>query len=67
MDAQGRMQLPPDLRRFANLDKRVVLLGQGNKFELWDEDTWVERRDAWLSEEDLAHLESSPEFASLSI
>lgn len=67
MDAQGRMQLPPELRRFANLVKRVALVGQSNKFELWDEETWVARRDEWLSEEDLAQLESSPEFASLSI
>ena len=67
MDAQGRVQLTPELRRFANLERRVVLLGQGNKLELWDEDSWSERRDAWLDEEDLAHLESSPHFASLSI
>ena len=67
MDAQGRLQLPTELRQFANLDKRVALVGQSNKFELWDEDTWVARRDQWLNEEDLAQLESSPEFASLSI
>lgn len=67
MDAQGRLQLPPELRQFANLDKRVALIGQSNKFELWDEDTWVVRRDEWLNAEDLAQLESSPEFASLSI
>jgi MraZ protein len=45
----------------------VALIGQSNKFELWDEDTWVARRDQWLNEEDLAELESSPEFSSLSI
>ena len=67
MDSQGRVQLPPELRQFAQLDKRVALIGQSNKFELWDEDTWVARRDQWLNEEDLAELESSPEFASLSI
>ncbi len=67
MDSQGRVQLPPELRQFASLDKRVALIGQSNKFELWDEDTWVARRDQWLNEEDLAELESSPEFASLSI
>ena len=67
MDSQGRVQLPPELRQFANLDKRVALIGQSNKFELWDEDTWVARRDQWLNEEDLVELESSPEFASLSI
>jgi MraZ protein len=67
IDTQGRLQLPPELRRFANLEKRVALIGQNNKFELWDEDTWTARRDEWLDEEDLAHLESSPVFASLSI
>ena len=67
MDSQGRVQLPPELRQFAQLDKRVALIGQSNKFELWDEDTWVARRDQWLNEEDLVELESSPEFASLSI
>jgi MraZ protein len=67
MDGQGRVQLSAELRSFAYLDRRAVLLGQGNKLELWDEDTWIARRDAWLDEKDLAHLESSPHFASLSI
>jgi MraZ protein len=34
------------------LDKRVVLIGQGNKFELWDEQAWQERRDRWLASEE---------------
>ena len=36
----------PRLRKFAGLDKDVVLVGQGAKFELWDEAKW-ERR--WTS------------------
>ena len=36
----GRILVPPELRRYANLDKRVVLVGQGRKFELWDEQQW---------------------------
>jgi MraZ protein len=67
MDSQGRVLLPPELRRFASLEKRVALVGQSNKFELWDEDTWNGRRDEWLSEADLRQLESSPDFTSLSI
>ena len=31
MDAQGRILLPPELRKFAGLDKRVALVGQGKK------------------------------------
>lgn len=50
MDAQGRILLPAPLREYARLDKRVVLVGQGNKFELWDEQTWYQLRDEWLEE-----------------
>ena len=37
IDGAGRILVPPALRQFASLDKRVVLVGQGKKFELWDE------------------------------
>lgn len=67
MDAQGRVLLPPVLRRFAALDKRVALVGQGKKFELWDEETWNGNCDEWLSDVDLSQLESAPDIASLSI
>ncbi|MCC6196207.1 MAG: division/cell wall cluster transcriptional repressor MraZ [Burkholderiales bacterium] len=40
VDAAGRILVSPELRRYANLDKRVVLVGQRNKFELWDEQAW---------------------------
>lgn len=49
LDSHGRVLLPPPLREFAGLDKRVVMIGQGNKFELWDEETWNASRDNWLS------------------
>ncbi len=50
MDANGRILLPPALREFAGLDKNVVLIGQGNKFEVWAEEKWATRRADWLSE-----------------
>jgi MraZ protein len=40
IDSAGRILVPPSLRRYANLDKHVVLVGQGHKFELWDEAQW---------------------------
>jgi len=43
MDGQGRLMLPEKLRQFANLEKRVVLLGQLNKFEIWNEQILAER------------------------
>ncbi len=36
----GRLLLSGPLRSYARLDKKVVLIGQGNKFELWDEALW---------------------------
>ncbi len=43
IDAAGRILVPPALRRYASLDKRVVLVGQGRKFELWDDAAWAAR------------------------
>ncbi|MFD2229278.1 division/cell wall cluster transcriptional repressor MraZ [Alkalimarinus sediminis] len=42
MDGNGRVLLPPVLREFANLDKKVVLVGLGDKAELWSEQGWNE-------------------------
>jgi MraZ protein len=36
----GRILLTSPLRTYARLEKKVVLIGQGNKFELWDEQLW---------------------------
>ena len=58
--------VPPALRRYANLDKHVVLVGQGRKFELWDEARWIERRDYWLKSEETA-TDLSTELDSLSL
>ena len=46
MDASGRVLLPPALREFAGIEKKVVLVGQGDKFEIWDEGQWVAERDS---------------------
>lgn len=43
MDGAGRILVPPALRQYAGLEHRVVLVGQGNKFELWDEARWLEQ------------------------
>ncbi len=43
MDAQGRILLPQHLREFADLEKRVALVGQGLKFEIWNEQRWKDK------------------------
>jgi MraZ protein len=49
LDGAGRILVPPALRQYASLDKHVVLVGQGNKFELWDQQQWLERTEQGLS------------------
>lgn len=48
MDAQGRILLPAMLREFAGLNKKIVIIGQGKKFEIWDEQTWNESQEQWI-------------------
>lgn len=42
MDTAGRVLISPALRQYAQLEKDVVLVGQGRKFELWNEENWNE-------------------------
>lgn len=52
LDGSGRILLPPPLREFATLNKSVVMIGQGNKFEIWNEEAWNRRRAEWLTQEE---------------
>ena len=67
LDGHGRILLPRELREFAGLDKHTLLIGQGNKFELWDEERWNEKRDSWLADEEGDELPLSAELESLSL
>jgi transcriptional regulator MraZ len=49
MDGQGRILLPAMLREYAGLNKKAVLIGQGKKLEIWDEDTWAESQEQWVA------------------
>ncbi len=48
MDGNGRFLVPPRLREYAGLDKKAMLVGQLNKFQIWDEDAWNAISDADL-------------------
>lgn len=68
LDGQGRFLIPEPLRKFAGLEKRVSLIGQGNKFEIWDEDAWNQSREQWIEEERAENAEDlPPELGSLSL
>ena len=53
MDGAGRLLISTPLREFAKLDKRVMLVGQGRKFELWDEARWIQQRDEAINTQEL--------------
>ena len=65
LDGHGRILLPRELRDFAALERQAILIGQGNKFELWDEERWNEKRDSRLSDDDELGLPSELESLSL--
>src|SRR3990167_4921432 len=50
LDRQGRILLPNLLRDHAELDKTVMLVGQGKKIEIWSEPLWEDARTTWLAE-----------------
>ncbi|SDT90733.1 MraZ protein [Pseudomonas pohangensis] len=49
LDGNGRFLVPPRLREYARLDKHAMLVGQLNKFQLWDEAAWNAIADADLA------------------
>lgn len=57
MDAQGRLLLPEKLRTFAGMDKKIVLVGQLNKFEIWNEHAWNVKEAEWMDSDDTEGLE----------
>jgi len=52
LDGHGRVLLPPSLREYGLLTRDAVLIGQGVRYEWWDEARWNERRDEWLANDD---------------
>jgi MraZ protein len=67
LDAQGRVLVPQELRDLAGISRRAVVLGQGNKFEVWDEDAWGRRREEWLQTVAAGGNPSSTMLASLAL
>ncbi len=43
IDAAWRVLISPELRKFASLEKPVMLVGQGSHFEVWNQGIWEEQ------------------------
>ena len=64
LDGNGRLLLPPTLRQYANLEKKLMLVGQGQKLELWSEEGW----NAWLQKsQSPGDSDMTAEMANLSL
>ena len=67
LDANGRILLPGLLREYAALEKKLVLVGQGNKIEIWSATHWQERMQKWLQEDAAGLLDDGDTFTGLSV
>ena len=67
LDGSGRVLLPASLREYANLEKKLVLVGQGRKMELWAEKLWLEERETALQESTATAAELPEELMSLTL
>jgi len=52
LDSQGRVLIPQALRKWANLDKNVTVVGAGDCVEFWDSEAW----------EIVDEIETTPEY-----
>jgi MraZ protein len=66
MDGQGRVLLTPSQREYAQIDKRAVLVGQVNRFELWAEEAWQQTLKE-SQELSLEALSSNPDTAAFQL
>ncbi|WP_317930928.1 division/cell wall cluster transcriptional repressor MraZ [Halioxenophilus sp. WMMB6] len=60
MDGNNRMLIPTQHRDYAGLDRKLLIIGQGKSFEVWDEDRFKEWVDSDIDEpvpDDLAGLD----------
>jgi MraZ protein len=53
MDSNGRVLVPPTLREYAGLEKKLMLVGQGKKLELWSESRWQDYLDESESDSEM--------------
>lgn len=50
VDSNGRILISKPLREYATLSKKIILIGQGDKFEIWDQNLWNQNVDKWREE-----------------
>ena len=46
MDKQGRFLVAGNLREYAEMDKEIVVIGVGNRIEIWNKQKWAVRNSS---------------------
>lgn len=67
MDKSGRFLLSAPLRQRANLDKEIMLVGQLNKFEIWDAEAWQAQVEQDIEMEKTADFELTERLQDFSL
>ena len=57
-DSQGRILIPQTLRKYAGLEKDVVIIGVHNRAEIWDASKWYATQEEMTPEKMAALMES---------
>lgn len=67
LDGSGRILVPALLREYAGIDKQILLVGQGKKFEIWANTIWEKDRANWINGNGQDDKELPIELLNLSI
>ncbi len=67
MDKNGRFHLSTPLRQHAKLDKQIMLVGQLNKFEIWDADVWQQQIEQGIQTEQQGDFELTERLQDFSL
>lgn len=55
MDKQGRFLVASNLREYAGMDKEIVVIGVGNRIEMWNKEKWtIHNSDENISADEIA-------------
>jgi len=52
-DGNGRIKIPASMRTAIGIERKAVLLGMGDRFELWSEQAHLEQVQQTLGDDDL--------------
>ena len=58
LDSQGRIVIPQKLRKYAGLDKDVVIIGVNDRAEIWSAEAWQAQEEEMTPEKMSACMEA---------